>query len=62
MGRAIYEALPAAHRWSFGAIGNVDVEFGPGPNVLYGPNDLGKSALGKAIRLGLPFPSHVNTL
>ena len=30
---------------SFGAIGNVDVEFGPGLNVLYGPNDLGKSTV-----------------
>ena len=30
---------------SFAAIGNVDVEFGPGLNVLYGPNDLGKSTM-----------------
>ena len=38
---------------SFGAIGNVDVEFGPGLNVLYGPNDLGKSTVVAGIRLGL---------
>ena len=30
---------------SFAAIGEVDVEFGPGLNVLYGPNDLGKSTI-----------------
>ena len=30
---------------SFAAIGHVDVEFGPGLNVLYGPNDLGKSTM-----------------
>jgi predicted ATP-dependent endonuclease of OLD family len=35
---------------SFAAIGNVDVEFGPGLNVLYGPNDLGKSTVVAAIR------------
>ena len=41
---------------SFAAIGNVDVEFGPGLNVLYGPNDLGKSTVVAAIRLGLLLP------
>ena len=45
---------------SFAAIGNVDVEFGPGLNVLYGPNDLGKSTLVAAIRLGLLLP-HTST-
>jgi hypothetical protein len=45
---------------SFGAIGNVDVEFGPGLNVLYGPNDLGKSTAVAAIRLGLLLP-HAST-
>ena len=47
---------------SFAAIGNVDVEFGPGLNVLYGPNDLGKSTVVAAIRLGLLLPhtsSHI---
>jgi recombinational DNA repair ATPase RecF len=29
------------------------VEFGPGLNVLYGPNDLGKSSLAAAIRAAL---------
>src|ERR1700719_3212175 len=45
---------------SFAAIGNVDVEFGPGLNVLYGPNDLGKSTAVSAIRLGLLLP-HTST-
>lgn len=45
---------------SFGAIESVDVEFGPGLNVLYGPNDLGKSTLVAAIRLGLLLP-HTST-
>jgi hypothetical protein len=45
---------------SFGAIGNVDIEFGPGLNVLYGPNDLGKSTAVAAIRLGLLLP-HTST-
>src|ERR1700681_2808294 len=41
---------------SFAAIGNVDIEFGPGLNVLYGPNDLGKSTVVAAIRLALLLP------
>jgi chromosome segregation ATPase len=45
---------------SFAAIGNLDVEFGPGLNVLYGPNDLGKSTVVSAIRLGLLLP-HMST-
>jgi DNA repair exonuclease SbcCD ATPase subunit len=45
---------------SFGAIESVDVEFGPGLNVLYGPNDLGKSTVVAAIRLGLLLP-HAST-
>jgi DNA repair exonuclease SbcCD ATPase subunit len=45
---------------SFGAIESVDVEFGPGLNVLYGPNDLGKSTVVAAIRLGLLLP-HMST-
>jgi nucleoid DNA-binding protein len=45
---------------SFAAIENVDVEFGPGLNVLYGPNDLGKSTVVAAIRLGLLLP-HTST-
>jgi uncharacterized protein YhaN len=45
---------------SFAAIGNVDVELGPGLNVLYGPNDLGKSTVVAAIRLGLLLP-HTST-
>jgi DNA repair exonuclease SbcCD ATPase subunit len=45
---------------SFAAIGNLDVEFGPGLNVLYGPNDLGKSTVVSAIRLGLLLP-HTST-
>jgi hypothetical protein len=45
---------------SFGAIESVEVEFGPGLNVLYGPNDLGKSTMIAAIRLGLLLP-HTST-
>lgn len=45
---------------SFAAIANVDIEFGPGLNVLYGPNDLGKSTVVAAIRLGLLLP-HTST-
>jgi hypothetical protein len=45
---------------SFAAIGNVDIEFGPGLNVLYGPNDLGKSTVVAAIRPGLLLP-HTST-
>jgi uncharacterized protein YhaN len=42
---------------SFQAIQRADVEFGPGLNVLYGPNDLGKSTLATAIRAALLVPS-----
>jgi AAA domain len=52
--------LHRLHIESFGAIGSVDVEFGPGLNVLYGPNDLGKSTMVAAIRLGLLLP-HTST-
>ena len=45
---------------SFAGIESVDVEFGPGLNVLYGPNDLGKSTVVAAIRLGLLLP-HAST-
>jgi DNA repair exonuclease SbcCD ATPase subunit len=45
---------------NFGAIESAEVEFGPGLNVLHGPNDLGKSTLVEAIRLGLLLP-HVST-
>lgn len=45
---------------SFGAIESVDVDFAPGLNVLYGPNDLGKSTVVAAIRLGLLLP-HAST-
>src|SRR6202795_3979876 len=45
---------------SLAPIGNVDVELGPGLNVLYGRNDLGKSTVVAAIRLGLLLP-HTST-
>lgn len=45
---------------SFAVIRSVDIEFGPGLNVLYGPNDLGKSTVVAAIRLGLLLP-HTST-
>jgi energy-coupling factor transporter ATP-binding protein EcfA2 len=41
---------------SFAALQELDVSFGPGLNVLYGPNDLGKSTLAEAIRLALLLP------
>ena len=47
----------------FAGIREVDVELGPGLNVLYGPNDLGKSTLAEAIRLALLLPhtsSHID--
>lgn len=43
-----------------GAVLNADIAFGPGLNVLYGPNDLGKSTLADAIRLALLLP-HTST-
>jgi uncharacterized protein YhaN len=41
---------------NFAAIEHLDVELGPGLNVLYGPNDLGKSTAARAIHLGLLLP------
>lgn len=42
---------------NFKAIASAELEFGPGLNVLYGPNDLGKSTLGLAVRAALLLPS-----
>lgn len=42
---------------SFGCIEEARLELGPGLNVLYGPNDLGKSTLARAIRAVLLLPS-----
>jgi len=41
---------------NFAGVREADIEFGPGLNVLYGPNDLGKSTLSEAIRLVLLLP------
>jgi hypothetical protein len=41
---------------NFAAIGHVEIDFGPGLNVLYGPNDLGKSTIAESIRLALLLP------
>jgi hypothetical protein len=41
---------------SFAGIAEADLAFGPGLNILYGPNDLGKSTLADAIRLALLIP------
>jgi hypothetical protein len=41
---------------NFAAIGQAEIEFGPGLNVLHGPNDLGKSTLAEAIRMALLLP------
>lgn len=40
----------------FAGIAEADIAFGPGLNVLFGPNDLGKSTLADAIRLVLLLP------
>jgi DNA repair exonuclease SbcCD ATPase subunit len=40
----------------FGGIERAEVELGAGLNILYGPNDLGKSSLAEAIRLALLLP------
>jgi hypothetical protein len=42
---------------SYRAIDLAEVELGPGLNVLYGPNDLGKSTLASAMRAALLLPS-----
>ena len=41
---------------NFAAIREMEIAFGPGLNVLYGPNELGKSTLAEAIRLVLLLP------
>ena len=46
---------------NFKAITSAQLEFGPGLNVLYGPNDLGKSTLGVALRAALLLPSTSST-
>jgi hypothetical protein len=38
---------------SFRAIGRAEIDFGPALNIVYGPNDLGKSTLAAAIRAAL---------
>lgn len=42
---------------NFGCVEQADVELGAGLNVLYGPNDLGKSTMVHAIRAGLLLPA-----
>jgi DNA repair exonuclease SbcCD ATPase subunit len=46
------------HLHDFAAIEDAEIEFGPGLNVLYGPNDLGKSTVVDAIRLALLLPQY----
>lgn len=41
---------------SFGSVREAVVDFGPGLNIFFGPNDLGKSTLAEAIRLALLLP------
>jgi hypothetical protein len=55
--------LPLAHfrirrleLTAFKCVESASVELGPGLNVLYGPNDLGKSSLGEALRAVLLLP------
>lgn len=42
---------------SYRAIDSAKVAFGPGLNVLYGPNDLGKTTLASAMRAALLLPA-----
>ncbi|MEX1364764.1 MAG: AAA family ATPase [Nannocystaceae bacterium] len=42
---------------SFGCVEQAQLTLGPGLNVLFGPNDLGKSTLARAIRAALLLPS-----
>lgn len=42
---------------AYRAIDHAELEFGPGLNVFYGPNDLGKSTLAAAMRAVLLLPS-----
>jgi hypothetical protein len=39
------------------AVDRAEVDFGPGLNVLYGPNDLGKTTLASAMRAALLLPA-----
>ncbi len=48
------------HVEHFGPVRKADLEFGPGLNVLYGQNDLGKSYLAHSIRAALLLP-HTST-
>src|SRR5262245_32467302 len=41
---------------NFQAIERCELAFGPGLNVLHGPNDLGKSTLASALRAALLLP------
>ena len=52
--------LLALHSAGFAGIVEADIDFCPGLNVLYGPNDLGKSTLADSIRLALLLP-HTST-
>lgn len=45
---------------NFASIGELEIAFGPGLNVLYGPNEIGKSTLADAIRLALLLPCTSN--
>lgn len=46
---------------AFKCIEAATVELGPGLNVLFGPNDLGKSTVGEAMRAALLLPSSSTT-
>ena len=41
---------------AFRVIKRAEIDFGPGLNILYGPNDLGKSTIAAAIRAALLVP------
>ncbi len=48
-----FRKLSATH---FGCVDRAEMTFGPGLNVLFGPNDLGKSTLAASLRCALLLP------
>ncbi len=49
-----FRSLSVSH---FRAVDRASLSFGPGLNVLYGPNDLGKTTLATAMRAALLLPA-----
>ncbi|MFT5126613.1 MAG: putative ATP-dependent endonuclease of OLD family [Rhodothermales bacterium] len=47
---------------NFKGVNSASLELGPGLNILYGPNELGKSTLAEAIRAILLLPPSPRTI